>query len=291
MRFAVIFIATVQLLCAGSLQAQEENSLLNQLDINQEDRPVTSFKSSRLILGQSTVQLSERELQFRVSHLFGRVTDGIEELFGLDQMYNVDLSFEYGITDRSQIGLARSNDFDKTVQLSFKRSILKQTVQGSPKFSLTYFGSFNIKTRSYEQSRSFSDRLEYVNQIILSRKFNDISVQIAPSYTYVSRVLTGDHPHSIFATNLGISKSVTKSTNFNVEYVYTFPTFTSDLYDFEKNVLSIGFDIETGGHVFQVYITNSTRVQPGSFIQQYNNDNFFDGDIHIGFSIMRSFNL
>ncbi|GAB7088100.1 DUF5777 family beta-barrel protein [Marinifilum fragile] len=272
--------------------AQEENTLLNQIDTIGEDRPVKGFKSSRLILGQSTVQLAERELQFRVSHLFGRITDGIEELYGLDQMYNVDLSFEYGITNRSQVGLARSNDFDKTVQLSFKRALIRQSLQNSPKFSLSYFGSFNIKTRNYDESRSFSDRLEYVNQLLLSRRFSKkIAVQISPSYTYLSRVLTNQHPHSLLATNFGVSTSITKSTNFNIEYIYTFPTFTSDLYDFKKNVLSLGFDIETGGHVFQVYITNSTRVQPGSFIQQYNNDNFFDGDIHIGFSIMRSFNF
>ena len=272
--------------------AQEEKSLMLQLKADKIDRPVAIFKSSRLILGQSTVQLSERELQFRVSHLFGRISDGLDELYGLDQMYNVDISFEYGISNSMQVGLARSNDFDKTLQLSGKYAILKQSSLEKPKISLSFFGSMYVKTKDYEMERNFGDRLDYLSQIILARKFsNQFSAQIAPSYTYVSRVSESEHPHSIVAINLGTSMAITKSTNFNLEYVYTVPSFNSDLYDFKRNALSLGFDIETGGHVFQVFVTNSTRVQPGRFTQQFNNDNFFKGHLHIGFSIMRSFSL
>jgi len=276
----------------GFTFAQDSGGLLKQLDTSTEDRTVMAFKSSRLILGQSTVQLSKGELQFRVSHLFGRVSDGFDELYGLDQMYNVDLSFEYGLSNSLQIGLARSNDFDKTLQFSLKRAFIQQLTSGNPQVSFSYFGSINIKSRDYEEDRSFSDRLEYVNQLLLSRKFSDkFSAQIAPSFVYLSRANSSDHPNSLLATNLGMSMAINKSVNFNLEYVFTFPTFTSDLYDFDRNALSLGFDIEKGGHVFQVFMTNSTRVQPGRFIQQFNNDRFFKGQLHIGFSIMRSFSL
>jgi len=287
---SITIIIVFNILAFTVLNAQEYGSLLSQLDTSRLERPVTTFKSSRLILGQSTVQLSKKELQFRVSHLFGRISDGIDELYGLDQMFNVDLSLEYGISNSFQVGLARSNDFDKTLQASFKYVILKQE-KVNP-LSLSYFSSLNIKSRNYIDNRPFKDRPEYVNQLLISRKFSEkFSAQISPTFVYINRVLTKDHPHSLFATNLGLSMALTKSTHFNIEYIYTFPTFDDDLYEAGKNALSFGFDIETGGHVFQLFITNSTRVQPGSFIQQYNNDQFFDGDIHIGFSIMRSFTL
>jgi len=266
--------------------------LLGQLDTSRVERSVSAFKSSRLVLGQSTVQLSKGELQFRVSHLFGRISDGLDELYGLDQMYNVDLSFEYGISDLLQVGLARSNDFDKTLQASFKTSLIKQSKVKNKPISLSYFGSLNIRSRDYIEDRDFKDRLEFVNQILISRKFSDrFSAQLTPSFVHINRTSTNKHPHSLFATNLGMSMSISKSTNFNIEYIYTLPTFDSDLYKTSKNVLSFGFDVETGGHVFQVFVTNSTRVQPGSFIQQYKNDDFFKGEVHIGFSIMRSFSL
>ncbi|RXQ88838.1 hypothetical protein EO244_15025 [Ancylomarina salipaludis] len=293
MRWTRVFmLIIVNALGILSINAQDYGRLLQQLDTSVIDQHVRVFKSSRLILSQSTVQLSERELQFRISHLFGRISDGIDELYGLDQMYNVDLSLEYGISNSFQVGLARSNDFDKTLQFSFKKAILKQDLSDKPQVSLSYFGSINIKSKDYEVSRSFNDRLDYINQLLLSRKFSDkFSAQIAPSFVYISRPFTGEHPHELFATDLGLSFALTKSTNINLEYMYTFPTFGSDLYDFDRNVLALGVDIETGGHVFQLFITNSTRVQPGSFIQQYNNDGFFRGHLHLGFSIMRSFNL
>jgi len=93
----ITFIIFSQFFTFSVLNAQEYGNLLGQLDTSRVEQPMPTFKSSRLVLGQSTVQLSKGELQFRVSHLFGRISDGIDELYGLDQMYNVDLSFEYGI--------------------------------------------------------------------------------------------------------------------------------------------------------------------------------------------------
>ncbi|MBL4560761.1 MAG: hypothetical protein JKX79_07210 [Labilibaculum sp.] len=285
-------IVVLIFLFSSALNGQEYKSLLSQLDTSRMEVPVSAFKSSRLVLGQSTVQLSKGELQFRVSHLFGRISEGIDELYGLDVMQNVDISFEYGITDKLQIGLARSNDFDKTLQGSSKYSFVKQSNLTNRPVSISYFGALYVKTRNYNEKLSFMDRTEFVNQLLISRQFSEkFSAQIAPSYVYLTKPATNNHPQSLFASNFGISMGLTKSTNFNIEYVYTFPTFNNDLYSMSKNALSFGFDIETGGHVFQVFITNSTRVQPGRFIQQYNNDDFFNGDVHIGFSIMRSFNL
>lgn len=288
-------IIVILLSSSFALYSQEDKSLLSDLQLDTEqdtNRQVSIFKSSRIGLGQSTEQLAKRELQFRVSHLFGRISDGIQELFGLDQMYNLDLSLEYGISDRIQVGLARSNDFNKTVQMSGKAAILRQSSHSSPPLSLTYFGSFNIQSRNYNDDRPFVDRLQYVNQLLIARKFTkQFSAQISPTIVYLNRVYTDEYPHTIFSSVFAVSIGITPSININVEYVYILPTFSKDLYDIGKNPLTIGFDFETGGHVFQVFITNGTRLQPSGFNQQWDNDNFFKGDIHLGFSIMRSFNL
>jgi len=272
----------------------QETSLLDELNKGEEEvsKKITYFKSSRVILGPSVRQLAKGELQFRVSHLFGRISDGIQELYGLDQVFNVDIAFDYGLIDRLSLGLARSSDFDKTLQSNIKYSILQQSLANKAAFSLSYVGSINIRTRNYEVERDFVDRLEYVNQLLLACKFSDrLAGQLAPGFIHLNRVPTTKHPNSFLLTSLGVSYSVSPSASVNIEYQYIYPTFDSSIYDTRKNGLSIGMDIDTGGHVFQLFVTNATRLQTSGFVQQWNNDNFFKGDIHFGFSIMRSFNL
>jgi len=284
---------TLMALCLGSLQLfGQETNLLDELNTPEDDnqQPVLTFESTRVVLGPSVRQLTKGELQFRVSHLFGRVSDGIQELYGLDQVFNVDLALDYGVSNRLALGLARSSDFDKTLQSNVKYAILQQRNLGKPAISLSYLAGVNIRTRNYEVERDFVDRLEYVHQILLACKFGEqLSGQLAPGFIHLNRVPTTDHPNSIWLTGLGLSYRVSPSAAVNVDYQYIFPTFEKDIYDAQKNVLSLGIDVDTGGHVFQLFITNSTRLQTSGFAQQWNNDVFFDGDVHVGFSIMRSF--
>lgn len=289
----MVGITVICLLVSSSLTAQN-NSLLNELESqaqNDDQEVLSIFKSNRLILTQSTEQLRKKELQFRVSHLFGRISDGLEELYGLDQMFNVDLALEYGVSDKLSYALARSNDFDKTVQNTIKLALLQQRTDKHPPLSIAYSFGVNIKTKSYDDSRSFSDRLEYANQVILAKRFKSFSAMLSPTFVYVNRVHEQEMPHSIFSTVFGISVDISPSATINTEYVYIWPTFDAPFYDAGRNPLSLGIDLDTGGHVFQIFITNSTRLQTSGLSYNWDNDNFFDGDIHIGFSIMRSFDL
>lgn len=289
----LIIIGLIQALSFSLIYGQGD--LLAELNAEQDEtnpQLVSSFKSSRLVLGPTTVQLGAKELQFRVSHLFGPASDGLQELFGLDQIYNVDIALDYGLSRGVSVGLARSSDFDKTLQSNMKVAILRQTTRGATGFSLSYLGGINVRTRDYEIERDFVDRLEYVHQLILSRKFNDkMTLQVSPGWIRLNRVPTISHPNSMLYTSLGISYMLTPSMAVNAEYHYVFSTFDDDIYERSKDALSIGVDIETGGHVFQIFISNATRLQPSGYVSQWNNDAFFDGDIHLGFSIMRSFSL
>ncbi|MCU4163766.1 DUF5777 family beta-barrel protein [Carboxylicivirga caseinilyticus] len=293
MKYRLLLIGMFSIVLTVASNAQEKN-LLDELSTHAKassEQYVSAFKSTRLVLGPTTVQLSAKELQFRVSHLFGLMSDGIQELFGLDQIYNVDIALDYGLTNWLSAGIARSSDYDKTLQTGVQLAILKQTTSAQW-FSLSYAGGVNIRTRKYEIERPFIERLEYEHLVLLSRKFNhQFSAQVTPGWVNLNRVPTTAHPHSLWYTALGVSYALTPSTTLNGEYTYVWPTFNDGLYDGGKNGLSVGVDIETGGHVFQLFVTNATRLQPSGFAAQWNNNVFFDGDIHFGFSIMRSFSL
>lgn len=293
MKYRIICGCIFSWLLSLPLYSQEKNLLeeLNVTDTSKSEQVVSTFKSTRLVLGSTTVQLAPGELQFRVSHLFGPMSEGIQELYGLDQIFNVDIALDYGINQWLSVGLARSSDYDKTLQTNVQFAILRQTTSDN-KFSLSYVGGVNVRTRKYDVDRDFVDRMEYEHQLLLSRKFtHGFSAQLTPGWVYLNRVPTTAHPHWLWYTTLGVSYAVTPSTSINGEYTYTFPTFDDELYDAGKNVLSVGVDIETGGHVFQVFVSNATRLQPSGYVAQWNNNVFFNGDIHLGFSIMRSFGL
>jgi len=281
---------SVLFLTICSISGQNGN-LLDELqaDDNFISQHISHFKSTRIILGPSTTQISEKELQLRISHLFGPISDGIEELYGLDQIYNVDIALDYGVKSWLTIGLARSSDFDKTVQTNAKLRLLQQSETG-PVLSLSYLGGINVRTRQYTYDIEFVDRLEYVHQLLMSYRFNqNLVVQLTPGWVHLNRVPTSDHPNSILFTGVGASYTLSPSASLNIEYNYVIPTFSKDIYEMSKNALSLGVDIDTGGHVFQLFLSSATRLQPSGYIAQWNNDNFFNGDIHIGFSIMRSF--
>lgn len=287
-----LLLASFFLLITFINQAQED--LLKELqETTTTDQSISgTFKSSRLVLGQTTRQLAPNELQVRVSHVFGRITSGYQEFWGIDNIENVDIALEYGISKAFQVGLARSSDFDKTLQASWKWSLLQQATDQSPIFNLSYYGSLNVYTRKYDIKRDFEDRLELVQQFLLSHRFSPIfSAQLAPTYVHLNRVPTDDHGHDLFATGLGMSIRLTPSMRLNSEYYFTFPTFSSNVYTVDRNAFSIGMDLDTGGHVFQVFLSNARRLQTSGFVANWNNDRFSEGDFHIGFSIMRSFSF
>lgn len=274
--------------------AQEED-LFNELDslsAKPSNEVIATFKSTRLMLAQSTERVREGQLHFRISHVFSKI-EGIDNFFGLDNLNNMHLSFEYGLTDYIQLGIARSNKPDKTYMATAKLSLLRQK-NGEPWFpiSISYFGNIDYKSRNYtpaERNDNFKGRLDYINQLLVSRKINNhLSFQVSP--TWVHRNLTDStlEPNDIYSIGVGGRYLFSGSTSFNLEYFYTIPTF--DIHDITNNTFTAGFDIETGGHVFQLYFTNAFALHPGKFaINQ--SGNFFEGDINFGFSILRAFTL
>lgn len=266
------------------------------LDILNEETPKNelenivsaTFKGTRILNGHSIENRKDSELEFLISHRFGAINLGFDELFGLDQS-NIRFALEYGVTDNLTWGIGRSS-FEKTFDSFLKYSLIKQR-KGEDSFpvAISLFGSIAAKTQDEEFpiiNRTFSENLSYVGQVLVARKFSQsFSMQLTPTYIHRNTVRDAADPHSIFAVGIGSRIKLSKRVSLNGEYYMAFDESTSiDA----KNSLAFGVDIETGGHVFQLILSNAITMIEKSFIAE-NTGDFFGGDIHFGFNISRTF--
>lgn len=281
------FLWSLLVFFAGSVSAQD---LLNVLDdpSSEPTYPVeASFKGTRLINGHSVETRKKNNLDFIISHRFGKISGGAYEFYGLDQS-NIRLGFDYGVTDRFNIGIGR-NSFEKTYDGYAKYRLIRQ-MAGSKVIpvSVTWFSSMALKTlKDSEYDVQFVDRLAFVHQLLIARKFSSgLSIQLMPSYVHYNAITAAQKHNDVLALGVGGRIKLTQRISFNAEYYYQFQQADPDSY----NSLAVGFDIETGGHVFQLQFTNSQAMLEKGFIGE-TNSSFFKGDIHFGFNISRTFQL
>jgi len=257
-----------------------------------------TFKTTRLINGHSTENVAPGVLDLRISHRFGMINKGAYELFGLDQA-SMRIGLEYGISNRLMIGVGRST-FQKQYDAFGKFKILRQASggKGSSPISLSAVSTVMLKTLKWEDPKRqnyYTSRLTYVNQLLISRKFSEgLSLQLMPSFVHYNLVTSVTDPNDIFALGAGGRIKLSKRLSFNVEYFHVLPVSLVEGENYKltgtKNSLAVGFDIETGGHVFQLNFTNSTGMTEKTFISETTGD-FFKGDIHFGFTISRVFTV
>lgn len=273
-----------------SLQASAQDLLdVLELETPKTKNIVTStFKGTRIINGHSIENRKDKELEFIISHRFGAINLGFDELFGLDQS-NIRFALEYGLNDNLTAGFGRSS-FEKTYDVFLKYSLLKQKRgEKSFPFAVSLFGSVAAKTlKDYDPAdkRTFKESLFYVGQVLIARKVSpSFSFQITPTYVHRNSVKLAADPHDIFAVGLGTRIKLSKRVSFNSEYFYALDHLSSLK---TTNSMAFGVDIETGGHVFQLILSNAITMIEKSFITE-TTGNFFEGDIHLGFNISRTF--
>lgn len=254
------------------------------------DYTTATFKSTRVINMHSNEQAAGGVLDFRISHRFGYLNTGPSEFFGLDGA-TIRLGLEYGISDRIMVGFGRSS-FNKTLDGFAKVKILRQST-GKRKMpvSLSAFTSMIVETAKWrypERTNYFSSRLKYTYQLIVTRKFSEkLSLQLTPTVVHRNLVATLDEAHDVYALGAGGRYKLTRRTSVNAEYFYVPEGQLAPNY---RNSLSLGFDIETGGHVFQLHFTNSTSMVEPGFITETVGD-WTNGDIHFGFNVSRVFTI
>ena len=273
-----------------SVTAQEDD-LLSLLGEEEEVTYATgSFKANRVINLHSLENTAGGELDIKISHRFGFLSGGFYELFGLDQA-TIRIGGDYGITERLMVGIGRSN-FEKTYDGFVKFKLLRQST-GAKKtpVTLSLLGTTAVTTVKFadpDRENYFSSRLYYTGQLIIGRKFsNAFSLQLSPTIVHRNLVATNAEENDVFAIGAGARLKLGKRTSLNTEYIYVLPDQLAPGY---RNSLSVGFDIETGGHVFQLHFTNSTSMIEKGFIAETVGD-WADGDIHFGFNISRVFNI
>lgn len=278
---------------AITLTAQDDlMSLLDEDTENEVNYTTATFKSTRVMNGHSIERMPPGQLDFRISHRFGTLNSGAYNFFGLDQS-NIHLSLEYGILKWLMAGVGRGS-FEKTFDAFAKFSLLRQS-EGSVNMpvSVSLVSSVALKTIKFPvetRTNYFSSRLAYTTQVLIARKFNQaLSLQLMPSYVHRNLVATELDPNDLYSVGAGGRIKLTKRISFNGEYYYLInpkEDFSQAIY----NPLSLGFDIETGGHVFQLIFTNSLGMIEKSFIGE-TTGTWGKGDIHFGFNISRVFTL
>ena len=281
-------IATLLFLLLSFSTIQAQDDLLEALQEQEQEEDystLATFKGSRLINGHSVEMRKRQELDFIISHRFGRLNSGAYTLFGLDES-NVRLGLDYGLSKRLNIGIGR-NSFEKVYDGFIKYKLLSQgNGKGMAPLSVVAFAGAAVKTLRSPLDLSLSNRMAYTWQLLLARKFSErLSLQLMPSLLHRNLVPTEAEANDLFALGAGGRFKLSKRIALNLEYYYQLNQQTSVP---NYNALAIGFDIETGGHVFQLHFTNARAMHEQGFITQ-TNGNFSEGDIHFGFNISRVF--
>jgi hypothetical protein len=285
-------------LIPGLLLAQDD--LLDDLekDAAIDNTVSAAFKGLKVVNLESTKLASKGDLFFIVSHRFGSVKYGFDDLFGLDNAVT-QLKFIYGINEWLNVGVARSS-FQKKYGLHAKYRLVNQQQEGFP-FTVVGYNLVTINTaleKEFFNNFEFSDRLVYTSQVLVSRKFSEnLSLLIAPTYVHENvatrsieilsngDVRNHDEDNAQFAIGVGGRYKLTKRWSVNVDYGIHLNRNDNSVY---KNPLSIGFDLETGGHVFQMHFTNAQAMFEEGYLLRGEGD-WGDGDFFFGFNLSRVF--
>ena len=213
------------------------------------DGPVdAAFKAPKLVISNTTKNLEARTLNMSIYHGFGPLTSGAGQFWGLDGSANIRLGLDYGVTNRLSVGLGRTKN-EKVVDLRGKYTLLRQLK--SDKVPVTIAISTDMGITTQKNGYEFVERLSFAHMLLISRKFSpNLSLQLFPSYAHLNRVRNG--PNDFFSVGFGGRQKLTNRTSFSFEYI---PVFSQ--HDDIRHTISGGFSIETGGHVFQVFVTTT----------------------------------
>ncbi len=277
-----------------------QDDLLNDLEseVVEDKTVIAGFKGLKVVNFESTKLASKKDFYFVVAHRFGSVKNGFKDFFGLDNAVT-QLKFIYGFNDWLNVGVARSS-FQKKYGIHVKYRLMPQKKEGFP-VTMVGYNLVTINT-SLEKDQyanlEFIDRLTYTSQLLLSKKFNEsFSLLLAPTFIHENLAtrsreildngitLNHDEKPNQFALGLGGRYKISTRVSINADYgVHLNRNKNSNF----RNPLSVGVDIETGGHVFQMHFTNAQDMFEDGFIVQ-GQGNWADGDFFFGFNISRVF--
>ena len=265
-----------------------QNSLLNEISAESDYEntfQMPAFKAMKVVNNQSTKLAGKGDLYLYVGHRFGAIKGGIGSLFGLDYA-NTKIEMLYGLFSEVQVGFSRES-FKKTYNIHVKYGIKKQT--SSFPVSIVGYNSINLDTSLDENvypNLNYNERYVYISQLLVSRRFSDnFSLQLSPSVIKHNFLTTQAKTDYNYVLNTGSRLKISKRSSFNIDYSYHLNRLKNSI---EKNVLSVGVDMETGGHVFQLLFSNTQASDEAGVLTGAEGD-WLKGDVFFGFNILRVF--
>jgi len=253
----------------------------------QEDREKV-FRDTRVVNGHSTEVLPKGMMKFIISHRFGAVSSGVQQLWGLDNS-TIRIGLDYAFTDNINVGFGRSS-LQKHYDFYLKYRFLQQRKEGGSPISLVYYTNASVRTIQTPQTEdlSFTNNLAFVHQLLLARKFNEfISFQIMPTYVHRNYVLDLESNNDVYSIGTASRIQVTKVLAFNLEYYFNLPDQLASQY---QSSAGLGIELETKGHIFQLNFTNSLGMIAPLYVAETTGV-IENGDIHFGFNITRDFKI
>ena len=275
---------------SGRLQAQE---LLSEIDTTEEKKKEfvsNAFKSSRVINGHSMEFIGKGVLDVRILHRFGELNSGADNFFGLDEA-NMRLGFDYGLSNRLTVGVGRSTAGKELDGFLKFRPVWQSTGPGSYPFSIVLVTGITAGTSPWSDTshkHTFNHRMAFYNEVIIGRKFSErFSLQVSPIFVHRNLVALASEENNLYAIGVGARFKLSKRIAFVADYHYIAKGLDKDKY---KDPLSLGFDIETGGHVFQLHFSNATGMNEKAFLTNTTSD-WGKGEVRFGFNLSRVFSI
>ncbi len=247
---------------------------------------IATFKTTRIANGHTVEQVKEGVLDVRINHRFGRISDGVANFFGLDNAVT-RIGFDYGIKDYLMVGAGRST-LNKEYDGFVKIKLLGQSKASTP-VTVNYLAAGYIVSEKINiEKLAFLNRVSYLHQLLVARKFSEkLSVQVMPTFVHFNMTSYAAEKNSIVALGVGARYKLTKRLALTGEYFYIPENFRRQR---NYNPLTIGLDIETGGHVFQLFFANATGISERSLFANTLSQ-WAKGQIHFGFNISRVFTV
>jgi hypothetical protein len=267
------------------LLTYSQDDLLAGIDTPITKEKVTSaFKALKIVNLESTKVAAKGDIYFVVAHRFGSIQDGFEGFYGLDNA-NTQIKFIYGITDVVHVSAARNQ---LAYDFAVKYALFPQIKGGFP-VSIVGFNSLSINNTLKESvypELKFENRLTYVAQLLISKKFSDkLSLEVVPTFFHENFVENEAQANSQYAIGFGGRYKFAKRWSLNIDYGAHLNRASNSVYN---NPFSIGFDLETGGHVFQMHFTNSQGIDEAGYLARTTGD-WSKGDVFFGFNLARVF--
>jgi hypothetical protein len=143
-------------------------------------------------------------------------------------------------------------------------------------------------SRKIYTSNVATDRLGFFHQIIIGRKFsNAFSLQLSPTFVHQNYASSINPENDVIALGIG---SRYKLSNRLAIVLDTYPMLYGKVSGINRTPLSVGFDLETGGHVFQMHFSNAQGMNERAYITQ-TSQQWMKTQFQFGFNLSRVFTV